>query len=330
MTDTLSFAAPAEVDVDPRTGRVFVANDGDSTVAVLDGRTHRTIATIPVGNGPGSTVFDGNRIYEANSWDGTISVIDARTYKVVKTIDTGQLYGQQLVVNHRLRKLYVAVYRSPVLVYDLDSLRLIGSIPDDDTNFIAINERTNTVYVTNYDDATVGVIDSRTDQLVATIQVGPAAYPDDCYETDTCLVDPAGPDGVAVNTRTNRIYVDNVITGNIVTIDGRTNTIAGTIQTLPGQFWSAVDENTNFVYSTNFAESTLSVIDGRTNRLVDTVRIGDGFSPPGCFSNQATCTDFGAGSSSLAISPITGEIYVPNFNINTLTVLSTRRWLPRH
>jgi len=33
----LSFKQPAEVDVDPATGRVYVANFGDNSVSVLDG-----------------------------------------------------------------------------------------------------------------------------------------------------------------------------------------------------------------------------------------------------------------------------------------------------
>ena len=324
ITNTLSFNEPGEVDVDPLTGRVYVANYGDNTVAVLDGRSDKTIATIPVGAGPGGIVFDRGRVFVANSFDGTISVINAWTNKVVKTIDTGTIYTQQLAVNHHLRKLYVAVYRAPVLVYDLDTLNQIGTIPGDDTNFIAINEHTNTVYVDNYDDATLEVVDSSTDQIVHTISVGPAAFPDDCYETDSCTVNPAGPDGIAVNTLTNRVYVNNVITGTLVTVDGHTNQVISTVQQLPGQFWSAVDEATNRVYSTNFAESTVSVLDGRTNTVLGTIKIGDGFSPEGCFTDQSTCTSFGASSSSLAFSPFTGKIYVPNFGINTVTVLSTR------
>ena len=324
ITSTLSFDQPGEVDIDPLTGRVYVANYGNNTVSVLDGWTDRTIATIPVGAGPGGIVFDRGRVFVANSFDGTISVINARTNKVIKTIDTGTIFSQQLAVNHHLRKLYVAVYQAPVLVYDLDRLVQIGSIPGDDTNFIAVNERTNTVYVTNYNDATLNVIDSRTDRIVHTIPVGPAAFPDGCYETDTCTIDPAGPDGIAVNTQTNRVYVNNVITGTLVVVDGRTNTVLATVQQLPGQFWSAVDEATNRVYSTNFAESTLSVLDGRTNTILGTIKIGGGFSPQGCFTDQSTCTSFGASSSSLAFSPLTGKIYVPNFGINTVTVLSTR------
>jgi len=67
---------------------------------------------------------------------------------------------------------------------------------------------------------------------------------------------------------------------------------------------------------------TLSVLDGRTNTIVGTVKIGDGFSPDGCFLDQSTCTSFGAESSSNAFSARTGKIYVPNLGINAVTVLS--------
>jgi len=58
--------------------------------------------------------------------------------------------------------------------------------------------------------------------------------------------------------------------------------------------------------------------------MLDTIKIGDGFGPESCFTDQSTCTSFGASSSLLAVSLQTGKIYVPNFMINTVTILSTR------
>ena len=69
ITSTLPFDQPGEVDVDPLTGWVYVANYGNNTVSVLDGWTDRTIATIPVGAGPGGIVFDRGRVFVANSFD---------------------------------------------------------------------------------------------------------------------------------------------------------------------------------------------------------------------------------------------------------------------
>jgi YVTN family beta-propeller protein len=43
---------PLGVGVNPNTNRIYVSNQYDSTVSVIDGATNTVIATIPVGLGP--------------------------------------------------------------------------------------------------------------------------------------------------------------------------------------------------------------------------------------------------------------------------------------
>ena len=250
-------------------------------------------------------------------------MVDTRTFKVLRTIQTGHPYTQSVAVDHLARKLYVASYQSAVLVYDLRTGALLKTLPGDDVNFLTINNSTHRVYVTNYNDTLLQVIDTAKDAIVATIPVGHAAEPDGCYETNSCVVNPSGPDGVAVNERTNRIYVANVIEGAIVVVDGRTGTVQKTIKAKPGQFWPAVDEETDTVYSSNFAESTVTVLDGATNAIRKVMLVGEAFMPVGCFSDQATCTGFGSGTSALAFNPETDRLYVPNYSANQVLVFST-------
>jgi YVTN family beta-propeller protein len=72
--------------------RLFVTNQDDGSVSVIDTETLKEIALIEVGNKPEgiSTHPDDRHVYVANWFDSTVSVIDGKTLKVVDTIKTGE------------------------------------------------------------------------------------------------------------------------------------------------------------------------------------------------------------------------------------------------
>jgi YVTN family beta-propeller protein len=85
-------------DVGPRAGVLVTANQQASSATVLDAATLKTIATVPVGNGPHEVAIstDGRWAVVTNYGDATpgntLSVIDlaAETPSVVRTISLGQ------------------------------------------------------------------------------------------------------------------------------------------------------------------------------------------------------------------------------------------------
>ena len=72
--------------------RLFVTNQDDGSVSVIDTATLKEIALIEVGNKPEgiNTHPDDRHVYVANWFDSTVSVIDAKTLKVIDTIKTGK------------------------------------------------------------------------------------------------------------------------------------------------------------------------------------------------------------------------------------------------
>src|SRR5260221_1088222 len=83
------------------------------------------------------------------------------------------------------------------------------------------------------------------------------------------------PVGVAVNPRTDTIYVANANSGTVSVISGRTNTVVGTIRVgrVPGGV--AANPRTNTIYVTNDRrDSTGQVISGQTNAAAATLRVG--------------------------------------------------------
>jgi YVTN family beta-propeller protein len=154
------------------------------------------------------------------------------------------------------------------------------------SNYIAENPVTNTIYVVNTNSpASVSVVNGSTLTLTATVPVG------------------LGPTGIAVNPVTNKIYVPNGSVGTVTVIDGATNTTTTVSLGLGGiQYSIALNPVTNKIYVTNFNAGSVSVIDGVTN-AVTTVPVG-------------TDPEF------VAVNPVTNTIYVTNPYSNAVTVIN--------
>lgn len=60
---------------------IYVGNDSDTTVSVIDGFAGKVIATVAVGKGHHKMAFWGTKAYISNITDGTISVIDRTALK---------------------------------------------------------------------------------------------------------------------------------------------------------------------------------------------------------------------------------------------------------
>ncbi len=115
---------------------------------------------------------------------------------------------------------------------------------------IAVNEKTNGVYVANKDDDTVSVIDWTSNEVVETIEVGDA------------------PESIDVNTVTNTIYVANKIDNTMSVINGADNAVVDIIS-LDKIGKLHVDSGKNMVFvNTGFKTD---IIDGATNKVSDSI-----------------------------------------------------------
>jgi len=110
---------------------------------------------------------------------------------------------------------------------------------------VAVDGSTHTAYVTNYDDGTVSVIDTRTNTVTDTITLG------------------QNPGGVAVDESTHTAYVTNYYDGTVSVIDTRTNTVTDTITVGQGPMGVAVEPTTGSVFVLNSVDGTVSVLTAR-------------------------------------------------------------------
>ncbi|MEO3757117.1 Ig-like domain-containing protein [Mycobacterium sp. B14F4] len=195
--------------------RAYVANQGASTVSVIDTTTNTVVKTIAVGTRPtGVTVSpDQTKVYVANSWSNTVSVIDTTTNAVTATIAVGS-GPVALAVSPDGTRLYVAnISANTVSVVDTATRTVIstvrvGSYP----NGVAVSPDGTRVYVTNKYSYTVSVIDTSTNTVAATVRVGYTPSAVTVGATRAVVTNQSGNSITVINTTTATPTVITTIT----------------------------------------------------------------------------------------------------------------------
>ena len=245
---------PVRVATNPQTNTIYVTNNGDGTVSVINGKKNRVVATIPVGVMPVGVATNPqtNTAYAVDSHTRTMSVIDGATNTVTATVSLG-FHPDQVATNPQTNTVYV-----------IDSAAQTVSVIDGATNtvtatiplgispaFVATNPQTNTIYVTDVSSVGTGtlwVIDGQTNTVTATV-----SFADNSF----------GALPVATNPQTNTIYVTHTnsdFSGTLSVISGATNSVTATVTV--GQFPGGVATNpqTNTVYVANTGSGSVSVV----------------------------------------------------------------------
>ncbi|MDE1862275.1 MAG: type VI secretion system tube protein Hcp [Thaumarchaeota archaeon] len=251
---------PEMLAFDRDDGKIYVANNADGTLSVIDGRTNSVASTIKVGSGPQGVAFDqrNGRVYVTNtgtSFDGnTVSVIDARAGKVTGTIKVGT--GPiGVAFDGKNDRLYVANTNSrSVSVIDAGTDAVVATVPvGSGPNSVAVDDRANKVYVTNFFDGTVSVIDGLTNSVTGTIPVG------------------RDPIDVAFDEKNGNVYVANFEDGTVSVIDGGRGILTGTVPVGSGPIGVTVDELNDNIYVGDSSSGEVSVIDAPTGEVVATL-----------------------------------------------------------
>ena len=248
------------------------------TVTVLDTVKNKKVATIDVGGMNGSPIAiamspDGRNAYVssqshvtgAGSW---VTVIDVLTHTVTATIPVGAYpIGTAILPNGT--KLYVAGYTGPVYgelpgitIIDTTSNTVETTIPFGNFPYaVAAHPDSSKVYVTDYDDGTVTVIDTASQTVTHTINVG---YP--------------VLNGIAVHPDGTRVYVTNEGGSNISIIDTSTNNITETISLTGFPIGGSPDQvafnpTGSRAYVTTWGNGVY-VIDATSRTVIATIDVG--------------------------------------------------------
>ncbi len=117
--------------------------------------------------------------------------------------------------------------------------------------------------------------------------------------------------GVALNPAGTRLYVTDQQRAGIAVIDTATNTVITNVTTGYHAFRIAVSPDGRRVYATSFYDDMVSVIDALTDSVVANIPIDNPF-----FSPPIAAGDFSAGPSGVVVNPAGTRVYVANAFLN--------------
>jgi YVTN family beta-propeller protein len=220
------------------------------------------VQTIPNVAGALAVNSRTNQLFVAGT---NLQVVDTTTNTVTDLVED---FNPPLALNQTTNKVYGSRFfglsDTRILEFDATTKTTIevGAIDPNSTDDIAINPVTNRIYVDVDNTIRTWDLDEKS---FATVAVG--------YR----------PHVIAVNTRTNRIYVGDYgpegdPRSHITVIDGHTNTVIAGVDlgplltdTRPANLPPlsiAINQTTNRIYVTSSTRPSVSVIDGATNQVI--------------------------------------------------------------
>ncbi len=164
----------------PSAGKLYVANEGDNAVSVVDVATNQISKTIPVSMGPsGVTVSpDGTRVYVPTAVS-KIAVIDTATNAVVTNITTLGNQPVAVAFSPNGSRAYAADYNTDTLdVIDTTTNTAIAKITvgtpvqGSGASVVAVSPDGSVVYVSDMPAHRVVAINTATNTVITTLSVG--------------------------------------------------------------------------------------------------------------------------------------------------------------
>jgi YVTN family beta-propeller protein len=318
---------PAGVAFDVATGKAYTVDSRRGAVDISDDVTGSTVH-LKVGAGPVSIAVNGanGMVYVANGDDGTVSVIDGKTDQVLTTVPATK-HPYAIAANSTTGKVYVSrTYGDAITVIDGTTNRstdiTMGS-PD----FIAVDAMRDKIYLLGYEGGTVTVIDGSGGELhtrqagmhawsIAVNEITGVVYvpkPGDAKvvafsdgsASSTEIASGEIPCAVAINTRTNMVYVANYGSNSVTVIDGAQGKAVATVPVGDRPEAIAVDATNNLIYVANTHGNSVSVLDGGSNHVLVTLAAGKN-------------------PYALAVNPGAGLLHVANLDAKSFTIVDVK------
>ena len=340
VTDS-SATNPIQVAVNPATGQIYVANSGSGNLTVINGATNSVATTVGAGSRPSAVGVNPltNTIYVANGDSNNVTVVDGATNSTTTITDPKAKNPNWVAVNPVTNTIYVTNANSQnVTVINGAANTVTTTVTDPNASSgllrgVAANPVTNQIYVANGSSNNVTVIDGVTN-LPTTITDSTASYPlavavnpvtnmiyvinqasdnltvinGTALSATLSLLTGQQPSTIAVNPISNEIYVGYSTTGSITVINAAKSNLITTITNAgaSNSTGMAINPNTNKIYVTDGTKDIVTVIDGATNSFT-------------------TVNSTGTDPNSVDVDPVTGTIYVSNWNSSNVTVITEQR-----
>jgi YVTN family beta-propeller protein len=210
----------------------------------------------------------------------------------VKNIIGVQDTPSAIAVNPDSNMIYLPASDGYVYVINGKSDIIIKKIPlsrSSSLTDVQINPRDNKIYVTDYLENAVFVIDGKTNELIDKVNV-------------------EGADYMAFNPKTNLLYVTTISSHTITVLDGVTNDIIDIItlsedkDVLNGLVKIAVNPNNNMIYAMVLNSNYIPIINASDHRMVANISVG-------------------IGPNDIAVNPNANLVYISNYDANRISIV---------
>ncbi len=293
---------------------LYVTNNLDNTVSVINTTDNKVIATINVGSAPTGIAYNpaNKKAYVVNKGDNTVSVIDTGNHLVVGTIGVGP-YPWYVAVDPNIHHIDINQWvkglpvnfiyvtspignRVDILIAALDGVLTLpgGSIPTDvppgiGAFNVALDIANQKAYVVNCHNATLSILDLNAKKMIGAVE--------NLENTDSFV-------GVGVDTVLNKVYavsdkVDNVMP----VIDASTKKIVTKVKVGKTPFNVTVDSSKHKAYVANRGSNTVSVVDTAKDTVEATINVG---------------------AEPISVALVDGKAYVTNCSSNNISVVDLK------
>ncbi len=192
-----------------RAGTLVVLNKSDATASFLDTKMGKSLATIPVGDGPHEAAAspDFSLVvvcnYGTRRAGSTLTVIDVKSQRAIKTIDLTPYHRPHGIVflEDGKRVLVTAEAEKKLLLVNIEIGKVEAAIDTDQqaSHMVAVARDGSLAFVANIASGSVSVIDLHKRELKKVIRTGAG--------TEGVFVHPTRPEVWVTNTRANSVSI---------------------------------------------------------------------------------------------------------------------------
>jgi len=235
---------PYSITVNSMTGKVYVSHTFNSLLTIIDGATNGA-TNIKTGSADLISVDTKTGIIYLLGYEGgSLKLMNGADSNIIER--TVGMHAWGMTLNETTGTLYVAKpgYSQLAILTPSSSTPMMvptGAIPC----AVAVNSVTNRIYVLNYADDSVTVIDGVNNHPVATVPVG------------------RRPQAIAIDPTRNRIYVANTHSNSITVIDGESNRVLSTLPAGKSPYALAVNVKAGKLHVANLDKTPFTIIDLR-------------------------------------------------------------------
>jgi YVTN family beta-propeller protein len=241
------------------TREIWINNQTDNTISVLDASTLKPISAIALtGQGPHNIAFtpDGLLAFTSNVKSNDVSVVDTVAKKEVDRLKAGARAHGLALLSERKELWVTNTDADNIFIYSLESFRQVGEIRTKAKPVNAYFTPDRTLALITHADAVVLIVGLVRREVVGQITTGENSM------------------GLAYSPDGSHAYLANAATKSVAIIDTITRKVASEIPVGMEPHDLIASPDTKFLYTTVRGEDRIAIIDRLAQKVVAYVQTG--------------------------------------------------------